>query len=153
MEVDAMKEEEINDEPAEEVEMEDKDYAKLRNKVDKPKKRAAGKGGHELSSEEELMAQFSTVRRRKKPKKSVTGDVEQSSDTDQNTNKSWNHNQAKERTDQGSIQQAESEAQILGNEGTNNGKKDLGGVKSNRNGKLNDLRFKMYEKEPFSIHL
>jgi hypothetical protein len=69
MEVDAMEEEEeINDEPAEEVEMEDKDYAKLTNKVVKPKKRVAGKAGPELSSEEELMAQFSTVRRCKKPR-------------------------------------------------------------------------------------
>jgi hypothetical protein len=53
MEVDATEEEEINDEPAEEVEMEDKDYAKLRNKVVKPKKRVAGKAGPELSSKEE----------------------------------------------------------------------------------------------------
>jgi hypothetical protein len=60
-----MEEEKINDEPAEEVEMEDKDYAKLKNKDIKPKKRFAGKEGPELSSEEELMAQFSTVRRRK----------------------------------------------------------------------------------------
>jgi hypothetical protein len=72
MEVDAIEEEEINDEPAEEVEMEDKDYAKLSNMVVKPKKRVARKAGPELSSEEELVAQFSTVRRSKKPKKSVT---------------------------------------------------------------------------------
>jgi hypothetical protein len=62
-----------------EVEMENKDYAKLRNKVVKPKKRVVGKAGTELSSEKELMAQFSTVRRRKKPKKSVTDDVKPSS--------------------------------------------------------------------------
>jgi hypothetical protein len=103
MEVDEMEEEEINDEAVEEVEMEDKDYVKLRNKVVKPKKRVAGKAGPELSSEEELMLQFSTVRSRKKPKKSVTDDVKQSSDRDQNTNKSWNQNQAKERIEQGSI--------------------------------------------------
>jgi hypothetical protein len=69
MEIDEMKEEEeINDETAEEMEMENKDYAKLRNKVVKPKKRVAGKAGPEVSSEEELMAQFSTVRRRKSKK-------------------------------------------------------------------------------------
>jgi hypothetical protein len=90
-----------HDEPAEEVEMEDKDYAKLRNRVVKPKKGVAGKAGPELSSEKELMVQFSTVSRRKKPKKSATDDVKQSSDTDQNINKSRNHNQAKERTEQG----------------------------------------------------
>jgi hypothetical protein len=137
----------------EEVKMGDKDYATLRNRVVKPRKRVAGKAGSELSSEEELMVQFSTVRSRKKPKKSVTDYVKQSSDRDQNTNKSRNHNQAKKRIEQGSIQQAESEAQNLGNEGTNNGKEDLGGVKSNRNGKFHDLCFKMYEKGPFSIHL
>jgi hypothetical protein len=115
MEVDAMEEEEINDEPAEEVEMEDKDYAKLRNKVVKPKKKVAGKAGPELSSEKELMAQFSAVRGRKKPKKSVTDDLKQSSIADENRNKSWNHNQAKQRIEQGSIQQAKSEAQNLGN--------------------------------------
>jgi hypothetical protein len=52
------------------------------------------------------------------------------------------HNQVKERIEQGSIQQVESEAH-LGNEGTNNKKEDLGeGFKSNRNEKFNDLRFK-----------
>jgi hypothetical protein len=40
--------------------MEDRDYAKLRNMVVKPKKRVAGKAGPELSSEEDLMATFST---------------------------------------------------------------------------------------------
>jgi hypothetical protein len=154
MEVDAMEEEEINDGAAEEVEMEDKDYTELRNKVDKPKKRAAGKAGPELSSEEEPMSQFSTVRSRKKSKKLITDDVKQSSNRDQNTNKSWNHNQAKEGIEQGSMQQAESEAQNVENEGTNNGKEDLGErVKSNRNEKFSDLCFKIYEKGPFSIHL
>jgi hypothetical protein len=55
--------------------------------------------------------------------------------------------------EQGSIQLVESEPQHLGSEGTNNGKEDLGGFKSNRNVKFNDLRFKMYHKGPFSIHL
>jgi hypothetical protein len=88
------------------------------------------------------------------PKKSVTGDIKQSSDGDQNINKSRDHNQAKERIEQGLIQQVESEAQHLGNEGTNNGKEDLGeGFKSSRNGKFNDLCFKMYRKGPFNIHL
>jgi hypothetical protein len=50
MEVEAMKEGEINDEAGEEVVMKDMNYAKLKNKFVK------------LSSEEELMAQFSTVR-------------------------------------------------------------------------------------------
>jgi hypothetical protein len=50
-----------------------------------------------LYSEEELMPKFSTVRSHKKPKKSVTDDVKQSSDRDRDINKSWNHNQAKER--------------------------------------------------------
>jgi hypothetical protein len=83
------------------------------------------------------------VRSHKKNKKSVTDVVKQGSDRDQNINKSQNHNQVKERIEQGSIQQVESEAQHLGNEGTNNGKEDRGeGFKSNRNGKFNDLRFK-----------
>jgi hypothetical protein len=42
-----------------------------------------------------------------------------------------------------SIQQVESEAHHLGNEGINKEKEDLGeGFKSNRNGKFNGLRFK-----------
>jgi hypothetical protein len=63
----------------------------------------------------------------------VTDDVKHSSDRDQNINKSRNHNQAKERIEQGSIQQVESEAQHLENESINNGKEDLGeGFKSNK---------------------
>jgi hypothetical protein len=49
--------------------MEDMDQAKLKNKVVKPKKRTARKTGPELWSEEEQMAEFSTVRNRKKIKK------------------------------------------------------------------------------------
>jgi hypothetical protein len=64
MEVEAMEEGEINDE-AGEVVMEDMDYAELKNKFFKPKKRVAGEPGPELSSGEELMAQFNTVRSRK----------------------------------------------------------------------------------------
>jgi hypothetical protein len=64
MEAEAM-EGEINDEAGEEVVMEDMDYAELKNKFVKTKKRVAGETGPELSSEEELMAQFSTVRSRK----------------------------------------------------------------------------------------
>jgi hypothetical protein len=41
------------------------DYAELMNNFVKPKKRVAEERRHELSSEEELMAQFSTVRSRK----------------------------------------------------------------------------------------
>jgi hypothetical protein len=78
-----------------------------------------------------------------KPKKLVTDDIMQSSDRDQSINKSWNHNQANERIEQGSIQRVESEAQHLGNDGTNNGNEDVGErFKSNRNGKFNDLCFK-----------
>jgi hypothetical protein len=70
-------------------------------------------------------------------------ELKQSSDKDQNINKSRNHNQAKKRIEQGSIRQVESEAQNLGNEGINNEKEDLGeGFKSNRNGIFNDPRFK-----------
>jgi hypothetical protein len=57
-----MEEGEINDEAGEEVVMEDMDYAELKNKFFKTKKRVAGETGPELSSEEELMAQFSTMR-------------------------------------------------------------------------------------------
>jgi hypothetical protein len=42
MEVEAMEEGEINDEAVEEVVMEDVDYAELKNKFVKPKKRVAG---------------------------------------------------------------------------------------------------------------
>jgi hypothetical protein len=153
MDVEAIEQEEISDEAEEEVVMEDVDYAMLKNKFVKPKKRVAGETRPELSSEEELKAKYTTVRRRKRPKKLIIDDVKQSSDRDQVVNTSRNHNQAKERTEQGSIQLAESEAQNLGNESTNNGKEDVGeGFKSNRNGKFSDLRFKMYEKGPFNIH-
>jgi hypothetical protein len=110
MDVEAIEQEEISDEAEEEVVMVHMDYAKLKNKFVKPKKRAAGERRPELSSEEELKAQFTTVRRHKRPKKSVTDDVKQSSDRDQDVNKSQNNNQAKERTEQGSIQQAQFEA-------------------------------------------
>jgi hypothetical protein len=52
MEEEAMEEGEIND-------------AELKNKFVKPKKRVAGETKPELSSEEELKEQFSTVRSRK----------------------------------------------------------------------------------------
>jgi hypothetical protein len=65
MEVETMEEGEINDEAGEEVVMEDMHYAELKNKFVKPKKRVAGETWPELSSEEELMAQFSTVISRK----------------------------------------------------------------------------------------
>jgi hypothetical protein len=65
MEVEAMEEGEINDDAGEEVVMEDMDYAELKNKFVKPKKRVVGETGPELSSEKELMAQFSTARSRK----------------------------------------------------------------------------------------
>jgi hypothetical protein len=59
-----MEEGEINDEAGKEVVLEDMDYAELKNKFVKPKKRVAGGTGPELSSEEELMAEFCTVRSR-----------------------------------------------------------------------------------------
>jgi hypothetical protein len=62
MEVEAMDEGEIDDDAGEEVVMEAMDYAELKNKFVKPKKRVANKTGPELSSEEDLMAQFSIVR-------------------------------------------------------------------------------------------
>jgi hypothetical protein len=65
MEVEAMEEGELNDESWEAVVMEDMDYAELKNKFVKPKKRVAGETGPELSSEGKLKAKFSTVRSRK----------------------------------------------------------------------------------------
>jgi hypothetical protein len=64
MEVEAVEEGEINDEAGEEVVMEDMDYAELKNKFVKPKMRVAGETEPELISDEELMAQISTVRSR-----------------------------------------------------------------------------------------
>jgi hypothetical protein len=66
-------EREIIDVDGEEVMMEDMDYAKVKNKVIKPKKRIAGGTGPELSSAEELGAQLRTVRNRKKKKTSNDG--------------------------------------------------------------------------------
>jgi hypothetical protein len=65
MDVEATEQEEINDKAEEEMVMEDVDYAKLKNKFVKPKKGAAGETRTELSSEGELKAQFTTVKRRK----------------------------------------------------------------------------------------
>jgi hypothetical protein len=50
MEVEAMEEEEINNEAGEKVVMEDMDYVILKNKFVKPKKRVSGEAGPELSS-------------------------------------------------------------------------------------------------------
>jgi hypothetical protein len=65
MEVNTMEEREINDIAGEEVVIEDMDYAKVKNKVIKPKERVGGETGPELSSGEELRALLSTVRNRK----------------------------------------------------------------------------------------
>jgi hypothetical protein len=46
--------------------MENMGCAKVKNKIIKQKKRVAGETGLELSSDEELSAQISTVRNRKK---------------------------------------------------------------------------------------
>jgi hypothetical protein len=61
MEVDVMEEEESNDEAAEKVEMKEKDC--------QTKEDGCRTARPELSSEEEMMAEFSTVKSRKKPKK------------------------------------------------------------------------------------
>jgi hypothetical protein len=139
MEVNTMEEGETSDVAGEEVVMEDMDHAKVEVRVIKPKKRIVREKGHELSSDEELRAQFSTVRNRKKPRKSSNSGVKQSSNKNQNVNRSQNHNQAKER-----IEQVECEAQSLGIEVANksskwydqtgqNGRKDLGeSFKSNK---------------------
>jgi hypothetical protein len=66
-----MEEGEINDKAGEEVVMEDMDHEMVRNRVIKPKKTVAGETGLELSSEEELMAKFSTVRCCKKQKENL----------------------------------------------------------------------------------
>jgi hypothetical protein len=79
MEANTMEEGEINDVTGEEVVMEGMDYAKVKNKYIKPKKGDAGETGPELSSDEELRAQFSTVRNLKKAKKSTDDNVKQSS--------------------------------------------------------------------------
>jgi hypothetical protein len=55
MEVESMEEGEINDETGEEVVMEGMDYAELKNKFFKPKKRVAGETGPKLSSDDGLM--------------------------------------------------------------------------------------------------
>jgi hypothetical protein len=81
----------------------------------------------------------------KKPKKSVKDDVKQSGDRGQNVNKSHIHNQAKDRVEEGSVQQIESEAPNLRNDKIN-GKEELGEVlKSDKKGNLINLRFKKYE--------
>jgi hypothetical protein len=104
MQVNTMQEGEISDADGEEVVMEDMDCAKLKHNVIKPKKRFLGETGPELSSNEELRAQFSTVRNRKKTRKSTNDGVKQNNNNNQNTNKSQNHNQTKERIEQGLIQ-------------------------------------------------
>jgi hypothetical protein len=68
MEVNTMVEGEIIDVTEEEVVMEDIDYAKVKNKDMKPKKRVAGETEPAFSSDEDLRAQFSTARTRKKTK-------------------------------------------------------------------------------------
>jgi hypothetical protein len=65
MEVNAMEEGEMYDKAGEEVVLEDMDYTMLKTKVMKSKKRVVGETGPGFSSEEERMAQFSTVRSRK----------------------------------------------------------------------------------------
>jgi hypothetical protein len=51
--------------------MEDIDYPKVKNKVNKPKNRVAGETGTELSSDEELRAQFTTLKHRKKKQRNL----------------------------------------------------------------------------------
>jgi hypothetical protein len=78
MAVNTLEEGEINDLAGEQVVMEDMGYAKIRNKVIKPKERVAGETGPELSPDEELRAQFSTVRKCKDPKKSLNARLHKS---------------------------------------------------------------------------
>jgi hypothetical protein len=99
-----MEEGEINDVAGEEVVMEDMDYAKVKNNVIKPKKGVAGETGAELSSDEELRTQFSTVRNRKKTKEYTNDSTKHSSNKNQNINKLQNDNHVKERIEQGLIQ-------------------------------------------------
>jgi hypothetical protein len=70
-----MEEGEINGRAGIEVVMEDMDYAKIQNKIIKPKKTVAEETGPELS--DELRAQFSTARDRKKPKNPSNDGVKQ----------------------------------------------------------------------------
>jgi hypothetical protein len=84
MEVNTMEEGEISDVAGEEMMMEDMDYATVKNKVIKPKKRVTGETGPELSSDEERRAQFSTVRNIKNPRKSTKDSVKQSSNKNRN---------------------------------------------------------------------
>jgi hypothetical protein len=113
--VNTMEDGEINVVAGEEVVMKNMDYAKVKNKVIKPKKRIAGGTGLELSLSEELRAQFST----KIQKKPSNDGVKQNCNKNQNIYISQNLNQSTERIEQGLIQQVESEAQSLGNEFTN----------------------------------
>jgi hypothetical protein len=79
MKINTMEEEEIIDVAGEKEVMEAMDYAKVRNTVIKPKKRVAGETGPELSSDEELRAQFIIVRNRRKPMRSSDDGMKQSS--------------------------------------------------------------------------
>jgi hypothetical protein len=105
----------MNDIVGEEVEMGDTDYATLKNEFIKPKKRVSGDTEPESSSDQELRAQFSTARYRKKTKESTNDEVKQGSNKNKNIIKSQIHNKVNERIEQGLIQQAESEGQSLGN--------------------------------------
>jgi hypothetical protein len=95
-----MAEGEINEVAGKEVVTEDMDYAKVKDKVIKPKKRVAGETGLELSSNEKLRAQFSTVGNRKNHEIFKRWSKAESQ----------NHNQAKDR-----MAPVESEARSLGN--------------------------------------
>jgi hypothetical protein len=113
MEGNTMEDGEINDVAGEEVVTEGIDYAKVKNKVMKPRNWFAGETGPELSSDYELRAQFCTARSLKTKKSSKDG-VKQSSIKNQNINESQCHNRAKE-----GVEQVESEAQSLGTGVTN----------------------------------
>jgi hypothetical protein len=82
MEVNTMEEGKVNDIAGEEA-MENMDYAKVKNMVMKPKKRVAGETRPELSSDEELRAQFRTERNHRKPKIFSNDGVKQSSNKNQ----------------------------------------------------------------------
>jgi uncharacterized protein YheU (UPF0270 family) len=78
MEVNKVEEREINNIVVEEVLIEDTDYEQKENKFEIPMRRVAVQTGPELSSEEKLKAQFSTVGNRKNPRKSTNDIVKQS---------------------------------------------------------------------------
>jgi hypothetical protein len=107
----AMVEGEISDVVGKAVAMEDTDYASA---VLRPNQRVAEETEPELSSDGELRLNFAPQGTLKRRRKSTDDGAKQSSNKNQNTNRSQKHNQAKGRVELGSVPQADSEAQSLG---------------------------------------